>query len=82
MKTRCSKCSWVHEADSVADTSFMGVELCQLHASAQELLEACHKARGALNAIYKPEHSIFVRDVLPMLHKVIAKAESTQDNGQ
>lgn len=35
---RCSKCRWVHEADSVKQTSFMGVELCPLHAVAPEML--------------------------------------------
>jgi len=38
--TRCSNCQWVHEADSKQGTSFQGVELCQLHAAAPELLEA------------------------------------------
>lgn len=31
---RCKDCSWVHEADSVAKTSYMGVELCPVHANA------------------------------------------------
>ena len=37
---RCSVCSWVHEADSVAGTSFQGVGLCPLHAQAEALREA------------------------------------------
>lgn len=37
---RCQKCKWVHEADSTAGTSFMGVELCPLHAAAHDLLDA------------------------------------------
>lgn len=31
MTTRCRDCRWVHEADSVAGTGYMGVELCPLH---------------------------------------------------
>lgn len=31
---RCTKCKWVHEADSVKGTSFMGVELCLEHSAA------------------------------------------------
>lgn len=41
MKARCKDCKWVHEADSVKQTSFMGVGLCSLHASVPALLEAC-----------------------------------------
>jgi hypothetical protein len=32
-KPRCSKCRWIHEADSVLRTSFQGVELCETHAA-------------------------------------------------
>jgi hypothetical protein len=35
---RCTKCVWIHEADSTAGTSFQGVGLCPLHAAAPELL--------------------------------------------
>ena len=44
--TRCSNCRWVHEADSEQGTSFMGVELCPLHAAAPELLEALRDCLG------------------------------------
>jgi hypothetical protein len=37
---RCSECRWIHEADSVLGTSFMGVGLCPLHAAAPALREA------------------------------------------
>jgi len=37
---RCTKCKWVHEADSVAGTSFQGVELCPEHAATPDLLAA------------------------------------------
>lgn len=40
MKPRCSECQWVHEADSVAGTSFLGVGLCQLHAAAPRMRDA------------------------------------------
>lgn len=33
---RCPKCKWVHEADSVAGTSFRGVELCPEHSAAAD----------------------------------------------
>ncbi len=36
--SRCSNCRWVHEADSTAGTSYMGVALCPLHAAAPDLL--------------------------------------------
>lgn len=45
----CKDCKWVHEADSVKNTSFMGVELCPRHAAAPELLEALLLAEGELN---------------------------------
>lgn len=35
---RCTKCVWIHEADSTAGTSFQGVGLCPVHASAPALL--------------------------------------------
>jgi len=37
---RCTECRWVHEADSIAGTSFQGVELCPKHAAAPKMLEA------------------------------------------
>jgi len=36
---RCTECVWIHEADSTAGTSFQGVGLCALHASARELYD-------------------------------------------
>lgn len=47
MKTRCTKCRWIHEADSTAGTSFHGVELCNEHATAPELLEALRQLVSA-----------------------------------
>lgn len=44
LKSRCRNCKWVHEADSVEKTSFMGVELCHLHAAAPDLLEQLKNA--------------------------------------
>ena len=41
---RCSDCQWVHESDSVAGTSFMGVALCPNHAAAPQLVEAMQSA--------------------------------------
>lgn len=43
---RCSQCRWVHEADSTAGTSFMGVELCPLHAVAPDTLAALRALRA------------------------------------
>ena len=41
---RCNKCTWIHEADSVKSTSFMGVGFCSEHVRAvnahEEMLEA------------------------------------------
>ena len=37
---RCKDCKWIHEADSVKGTSFMGVELCPRHAAAPAMLNA------------------------------------------
>ena len=37
--SRCTECKWVDEADSVAGTSFKGVELCPLHKAAPSLSE-------------------------------------------
>ena len=50
-EARCTKCRWIHEADSVAKTSFMGVGLCPLHAAAPELLEAAKRALQLLDRI-------------------------------
>ena len=36
---RCTECVWIHEADSTAGTSFQGVGLCAVHASAPALLD-------------------------------------------
>ena len=54
-RPRCTNCRWVHEADSEAGTSFQGVELCQLHAAAPELLEACKLALYFVEASGNPE---------------------------
>jgi hypothetical protein len=45
---RCTDCKWIHEADSVKGTSFMGVELCPRHAAAPELLEALEDVTASL----------------------------------
>jgi len=45
---RCTKCQWVHEADSVAGTSFQGVGLCPEHAAAPELLAALETIHSIL----------------------------------
>ena len=38
-EVRCKECRWIHEADSVAKTSFMGVGLCPAHAASSDLLK-------------------------------------------
>lgn len=49
--SRCSKCVWIHEADSIAGTSFLGVGLCPLHSAAPDLLAACEEGLSALQDI-------------------------------
>lgn len=48
---RCTKCKWVHESDSTAGTSFMGVELCPEHAAAPDLLAACRVMAHEMDAL-------------------------------
>lgn len=44
---RCTKCKWVHEADSAAGTSFQGVELCPEHAAAPDTAARVEKLEVA-----------------------------------
>lgn len=61
-KPRCTKCKCVHEADSVAGTSFHGVELCPEHAAAPDLLAALvrllHDGRGCPEAVEQAKTAI------------------------
>lgn len=50
---RCTDCKWVHEADSVKGTSFMGVELCPKHAAAPAQIEKLLKIHDKLCADYR-----------------------------
>lgn len=48
---RCNKCRWIHETDSVAGTSYMGVGLCTLHAAAPDLLAALKELRRSSSSM-------------------------------
>lgn len=75
---RCGKCVWVHEADSKAKTSFLGVGLCPLHAAASDLLKV---AKGIIaDKELSDEHdpggeSGPGQELVAMASAAIAKAE-------
>ena len=54
-ESRCTKCTLVHEADSTAGTSFMGVELCLMHKAAPMLLEAAIQAVPCLGDLMRED---------------------------
>lgn len=82
----CQKCQWEHTADSVKGTSFMGVRLCPLHATAPNLLAALAKCVDALlnvpvvGGIYDQQHSdTHMRATLDARAAIaIANANATQ----
>jgi hypothetical protein len=73
---RCTECTWIHEADSTAGTSFQGVGLCALHASAPELLAALKYALVQV-AQDNNERSLPIehRQTENMIRSAIARAE-------
>jgi hypothetical protein len=71
---RCTKCVWVHEMDSTAGTSFFGVGLCPLHASAPDLLKAAKEIKAWIEKA-NPEHVQGTAYIELALMDAIAKAE-------
>lgn len=61
---RCTDCKWVHEADSIKKTSFMGVGLCPLHAAAPELLEALKLVFNEFEADIQTGHRAEIRALI------------------
>ncbi len=78
MKTaRCKDCQWVHEADSIKNTSFRGVEFCGTHNRAvnsyEELLAAAKEAKTAIReAMQLPGHE-YMADAFYHLDNAIAE---------
>lgn len=74
--SRCSKCEWIHEADTVRGTSFQGVGLCPLHAAAPEMLEAL-KRLHAVTKHFGLGNDAWTADI-KCVEDAIAKAEGRQ----
>lgn len=58
---RCMQCRWVHEADSEAGTSFLGVELCPAHAAAPDLLAALEAMVAACDLFPDAPYNVAAR---------------------
>ena len=68
---RCKDCTWIHEADSVKKTSFMGVGLCQLHGAVIETLDACISARSELICLANDLRPSMNRLAIKRINRVI-----------
>jgi hypothetical protein len=73
---RCKECTWIHEADSTAGTSFQGVGLSPLHAAAPELLAALRRAVNHL--IMDGTHQTDAPEALAQAHAAIARSEGRE----
>lgn len=62
VRALCGECEWVHEADSVKETAFRGVELCALHAATPDghglltwAMEIIKQKAGEMPVVWKNE---------------------------
>ena len=72
---RCADCRWIHESDSVAQTSFRGVGLCERHEAFDELLEASKKAYQMLARFMPNTADVVDQTHYFSLRNAIEKAE-------
>lgn len=73
--TRCKDCKWIHEADSVKKTSYMGVEFCAEHNRAvnshDELLSIAQSIVSQIGEAVDNDDEITGSDAVDLLANVL-----------